>query len=125
MGQPDFRLQICSLSIRHSLDKNPLDRARAAYIATLYDPVFSAWFGYAKSSGGKDVKEFDALLSALRTFAKNLPEEYASREDYNTADILLGPMIVSWNCNSAINGLFILIIAATSNAEPTDLLAEA
>jgi hypothetical protein len=81
-----------------SPDKNPLDRARAAYIATLYDPAFSAWFGYAKSPGGKAVKEFDVLLSALRTFAKNLPKEYADTKEYNTADILLGPMIVSISC---------------------------
>ena len=73
-----------------------MQRARAAFVASQYEPVFGAWFAYVRSDGGKDKKEFDDFISALKTFTdKYLPDEYVNSKEYNTADIMMGPMIVS------------------------------
>ena len=87
---------LVSLSLRSTSDKDPLQKARAAFIASQYEPVFGAWFAYVRSDGGKDQKEFGDFIQALKNFTeKYLPDEYVDRKGFNTADILMGPMIVS------------------------------
>ncbi|KAG7535913.1 hypothetical protein FFLO_03584 [Filobasidium floriforme] len=79
-------------------DKDPLQKARAAFVASQYEPVFGAWFAYVRSDGGKDQKEFGDFIQALKDFTeKYLPDEYVESKGFNTADILMGPMITQMN----------------------------
>lgn len=89
---------------------NPLERARASYIAEQFQSnVWTPWHNYTLSDGGKDDPEFIKTFEGIKNFQENyLPESYLDDAQYNTADILIAPILVSkqhaWAWNASFFG---------------------
>jgi glutathione S-transferase len=75
---------------------DPLEKARAAYVNAQFEALVSPkMYALASSDGDKNGTAYKEFLEGVKKFLQYLPDSYVDDKEFNNADILIAPFIVS------------------------------